>query len=37
MSTFVSAKTPIDSRRYGEFMSTFVYRPEKAALAKSTA
>jgi hypothetical protein len=30
MSTFVSGKTPCFSTRYEEFMSTFVYLPEKA-------
>ena len=29
MSTFVSVKNLVDSRRYAEFMSTFVYLPRK--------
>jgi hypothetical protein len=37
MSTFVSAISPVESRHYGEFMSTFVYLPENAVPAKSTA
>jgi hypothetical protein len=35
MSTFVSAISPVESRRYAEFMPTFVYRVEKSRLAKS--
>jgi hypothetical protein len=34
MSTFVSAISPVESRRYGKFMSTFVYRLEKAVFSK---
>jgi hypothetical protein len=36
MSTFVPENIPIISRRYVGFMSTFVYRPEKAGLGKSS-
>jgi hypothetical protein len=35
MSTFVSAILSVQSRRYAEFMSTFVYRVEEAARAES--
>ena len=35
MSTFVSVKNIVDSRCYAGFMSTFVYLPERAGLAKS--
>jgi hypothetical protein len=34
MSTFVSAISPVESRHYSEFMSTFVYRLEKAVFSK---
>ena len=34
MFTFVSGKNSIDSRRYAEFMSTFVYLPRKAVSSK---
>ena len=35
MSTFVSVKNTVDSMRYADFMSTFVYRVEKAFSGKS--
>ncbi len=34
MSTFVSAISLVESRRYGKFMSTFVYRLEKEVFSK---
>ena len=34
MSTFVSGKKLAESRRYAEFMSTFVYLPEKSVFSK---
>ena len=34
MSTFVSGKNIVDSGRYEEFMSTFVYLPRKAVSSK---
>jgi hypothetical protein len=34
MSTFVPAISPVESRRYGKFMSTFVYRLEKVVFSK---
>ena len=34
MSTFVSGKNVGGSKRYAEFMSTFVYLPQKAVSSK---